>query len=82
MLARYALASVLFLSYAAAAQDAVLPTAKQLKTLANNQQWAHLLHYRKHPFSGRYISENDSPNFFLAPGGKTSLLAELEANLE
>lgn len=82
MLARYALASVLFLSYAAAAQDAVLPTAKQLKTLANNQQWAHLLHYRKHPFSGRYISENDSPNFFLAPDGKTSLLAELEANLE
>jgi len=82
MIARSLIASFLFLSYSASAQDTSLPSLEKLESLANKQQWAHLLHYRKHPFSGRYISQNDSPNFFLAENGKTSLLAELQADLQ
>lgn len=82
MIARSLIASFLFLSYSASAQDTSLPSLEKLESLSNKQQWAHLLHYRKHPFSGRYISQNDSPNFFLAENGKTSLLGELQADLQ
>ena len=81
MIARSLIASLLFFSYSAFAQDAISPSLEKLKLLANSQQWSHLLHYRKHPFSGRYISQNDSPNFFLAKNGKSSLIAELQADL-
>ena len=82
MIARSLIASFLFLSYSAFAQDATLPPVDKLKSLASSKQWSHLLHYRKHPFSGRYISQNDSPNFFLAENGKSSLIAELQADLQ
>lgn len=81
MIARSLIASFVFIPYAFA-QAAPIPPLDQLKPIAHSQQWSHLLHYRKHPFSGRYISENDSPNFFLAKEGKTSLVAELQENLE
>ena len=81
MIARSLIASFVFIPYAFA-QAAPIPPLDQLKPIAHTQQWSHLLHYRKHPFSGRYISENDSPNFFLAKEGKTSLVAELQENLE
>ncbi len=81
MTARSLIASFVFIPYAFA-QAASIPPLDQLKPIAHSQQWSHLLHYRKHPFSGRYISENDSPNFFLAKEGKTSLVAELQENLE
>src|SRR5690554_7601340 len=81
MLARVAIASFLFfLSSSVFAQDALLPPTEQLEPIANSQQWSHLLHYRTHPFTGRYISQNDSKNFFLAENGKSSLLGELQAD--
>src|SRR5699024_2017962 len=58
------------------------PTAEKLKSISDSKQWSHLLHYRKHPFTGRYISQNDSPNFFLAENGKSSLSAELKTDLQ
>lgn len=83
MLARVAIASFLFfLSSSVFAQDALLPPTEQLEPIANSQQWSHLLHYRTHPFTGRYISQNDSKNFFLAENGKSSLLGELQADLQ
>src|SRR5690554_3516022 len=83
MLARVAIASFLFfLSSSVFAQDALLPPTEQLEPIANSQQWSHLLHYRTHPFTGRYISQNDSKNFFLAENGKSSLLDELQADLQ
>ncbi len=81
MIARSLAAGFLFLSCSAFAQAASLPSLAKLESLANSKQWAHLLHYRKHPFTGRYISQNDSPNFFLADNGQNSLLAELQADL-
>ena len=75
MLERSLIASFLFFSSSAFAQDITLPPLDALESVAHSKQWAHLLHYRKHPFSGRYISQNDSPNFFLAEHGKTSLIA-------
>ena len=82
MLARYLIASFLFIPCSLFAQGIPLPSQEKLETIANSKQWAHLLHYRKHPFSGRYISQNDSPQFFLAENGKSSLLAELQADLQ
>lgn len=82
MIARSLIASIALVSYSALAQDSSLPAAEKLESIANKKQWAHLLHYRKHPFTGGYLSQNDSPNFFLAANGKTSLLAELQANLQ
>lgn len=82
MIARSLIASCLFVSYSISAQDIPSSSLEKLESISNNQQWAHLLHYRHHPFTGRYISQNDSPNFFLAKDGKTSLLAELQADLE
>ena len=81
MIARSLLASMALISCSALAQNPALPSAEKLAAIADQQQWAHLLHYRLHPFTRRFISQNDSPNFFLADNGKTSLQAELEANL-
>lgn len=92
MLARYLFASFIFVvSSSVFAQDTSLssstalrplPALDKLEAVANKQQWAHLLHYRNHPFTGRYMSQNDSQNFFLAENGKRSLLAELQADLQ
>src|SRR5690554_5780714 len=83
MSARFAITSfLLLLSSSLFAQDVSLPSPEKLDAVANKQQWSHLLHYRTHPFSGRYISQNDSKNFFLAENGKSSLLDELQADLQ
>lgn len=58
-----------------------LPSEQQIEQVAQKRSWAHLLHYRTHPFTLRYQSQNDSPKFFLSPEGKTSLVAELRADL-
>lgn len=64
-----------------AAQPLVQISPDKLEKLANSQQWQHLLHYRLHPYTLRFMSQNDSENFFLSPQGKRSLQAELTANL-
>ncbi|MEC9256628.1 MAG: hypothetical protein VX771_12625, partial [Pseudomonadota bacterium] len=55
--------------------------ADELRALASHQQWLHLLHYRQHPYTFRFISQNDSPEFFLAEKGKTNAHEELVADL-
>ena len=83
-------AVVLFLSvllpiFSSAFSSAVLasmPDQQRLQQLADSQQWQHLLHYRLHPYTGRTMSQNDSPEFFLAPDGKRNLLSELTADLQ
>lgn len=50
-------------------------------SLSKHSQWLHLLHYRPHGILQSLKSENDSPDFFLAPNGKTNALAELKANI-
>lgn len=82
MLARPLIASLMLFSCSALAQDLSLPSTEKLNAIAESKQWSHLLHYRKHPFTGRYISQNDSPNFFLAENGKNSLSAELRTDLQ
>lgn len=64
-----------------AAETKIFNTDKILQ-VSQSQQWQHLLHYRYHPYTGRTISQNDSEAFFLAKNGKTSLSAELEADLQ
>lgn len=64
------------------AQQVDGPGDSKRQTVAALPQWAHLLHYREHPFSLRYMSQNDDPHFFLAEHGKTSLVAELNADLD
>ena len=59
-----------------------LPSAEKITAVAAKTQWAHLLHYRHHPFTLRYQSQNDSPEFFLAKEGKTDLKAELRASVQ
>ncbi len=58
------------------------PTEQQIEQVAQLKPWQHLLHYHTHPFTLRYQSQNDSPKFFLSPEGKTSLQAELYADLQ
>jgi hypothetical protein len=48
--------------------------------LAESREWHVLLHYREDVFGG-YTSEQDGPDFFLSPDGKTNPQAELEATL-
>ena len=48
--------------------------------LSEQRYWHLLLHYRQ-DLTGGYTSEVDDPGFFLAPNGKTSPQAELEATL-
>lgn len=55
---------------------------KTIEDLAAQKQWAHLLHYRNHPYSFRFIGQNDSEEFYLFEEGKTNLVAELKANIE
>ncbi|QQD21281.1 DUF4105 domain-containing protein [Oceanospirillaceae bacterium ASx5O] len=79
-------AVVLFLSVLlpvfSSAALASMPDQQRLQQLADSQQWQHLLHYRLHPFTGRTMSQNDSPEFFLAADGKRNLLSELTADLK
>ena len=79
-------AVVLFLSVLlpvfSSAALASMPDQQRLQQLADSQQWQHLLHYRLHPFTGRTMSQNDSPEFFLAADGKRNLLSELTADLQ
>ncbi|MDY7218937.1 DUF4105 domain-containing protein [Denitrificimonas sp. JX-1] len=82
MIARSLVAGVILFPPAIFADNTPLLSHEKLTSLAAHQQWAHLLHYRNHTFTGRYISQNDSPNFFLSPNGKSSLTNELEANLQ
>ncbi|TKB82692.1 MAG: DUF4105 domain-containing protein [Nitrospira sp.] len=49
-------------------------------TLAQDRYWHILLHYRPTLFGG-VTSEQDDPDFFLAPQGKTDPQTELEATL-
>lgn len=78
MLVRFILALLLFFTSSAWA----VASDEQLEQLAQSKQWSHLLHYRTHPYSLRYQSQNDSPNFFLSAKGKKDRLAELKADLE
>ena len=48
--------------------------------LADAREWHLMLHYRANVFGG-YTSEQDGPDFFLAPDGKTDPQTELEATL-
>lgn len=72
------------LAFPAAADPAYLQQlvtrSRELK-LAERPEWRKLLHYlpRAAWFGSRSLI--DSPNFFLAPNGKTDLQAELEATL-
>jgi hypothetical protein len=68
-------------SFAARAGATSLPDDDALQALAEKPQWAHLLHYRLHPLKGRHLSQNDSPEFFLAADGKEDPAAELKADL-
>jgi len=76
---------VVFVTSAAAASSdpAYLPElirkAADAK-LADSREWHLLVHYRENFFGG-YTSEQDGPTFFLAPDGKTSPQAELDATL-
>lgn len=54
----------------------------KIEHVANQKQWHHLLHYRLHPYTFRWQSQNDSETFFLSPIGKQSPQAELEADLQ
>ncbi len=70
---------------ATAAVRAVEPS--RLKVISQQRQWAHLLHYRYHPFSMRWRSQNDSEAFFVSPDalamqGPEQLLEELTAEVE
>ncbi|MFQ5559691.1 MAG: DUF4105 domain-containing protein [Nitrospinota bacterium] len=51
------------------------------KKLNEKRFWHLLLHYKKNIF-GAYRSEEDGPDFFAAPDGKTNPSAELSATLE
>jgi len=56
-------------------------TEPDLSSLASHQQWLHLLHFRYHPYSLRIVSQNDSPEFFLADDGRLDAGAELRADI-
>ncbi len=64
----------------AAADSAGLMELAREKRLWEDPQWLRLGHYRKGWFGG-YKSEQDAPEFFLAPGGKRNPQAELEATI-
>lgn len=55
--------------------------SQSAEDIAAKKQWAHLLHFRKHPYTFRFIGQNDSDDFYLSEEGKTSLLAELKADV-
>lgn len=70
---------------ASAAGDPLYPddlvAAARQQHLAADPEWHALLHYLQRPLGLGYKSLVDSPNFFLAPRGKTDPAAELEATL-
>ncbi len=70
---------VLSLSFQIRAAD--MPDNRTLDAIAEKKQWAHLLHYRRHPYTFRHLSQNDTDAFFLAKNGKKSLHAELKADV-
>lgn len=49
--------------------------------LAEQKQWLRLGHYREGSYEGAYLSEADSPAFFLAPGGREDPQKELHATI-
>lgn len=51
------------------------------KNLANSPTWLNLLHYKRHPLTGRLRSLADDKSFFAAPDGDTNAQAELNATL-
>lgn len=57
------------------------PDSPDLRELAEQRQWLQLLHYREHPYTFRFISQNDSPEFFLSENGKHDAYAELVADV-
>ncbi|HWP94871.1 MAG TPA: DUF4105 domain-containing protein [Gammaproteobacteria bacterium] len=59
--------------------DTLIARAAALE-LASHPMWRTLLHYRPR-FPSGYVSEADSPGFFLARNGRTDPAAELEATL-
>lgn len=81
MLKKFSLAVFLTCITSSLSWAANLPSAERLNAVAEKKQWQHLLHYRLHPFTLRFMSQNDGTAFFLAKNGNTSLLAELEADL-
>ncbi|MBF5041590.1 DUF4105 domain-containing protein [Aggregicoccus sp. 17bor-14] len=67
-------------SPSASADVAVLQQRAHAQGLARQKQWLRLGHYVKSP-GGRYQSEADGLEFFLAKGGKDDPAAELDATL-
>ena len=72
---------VLFIT-AYSSANALPVTEQRLIDVAESKQWQHLLHYRFHPFTLRFMSQNDGEAFFLSSEGKYSLRAELDADLQ
>lgn len=72
---------VVLLSAGSIQANEISISSNELEQIAQTKQWQHLLHYRKHPYTSRFISQNDSEQFFLSPQGKKSLTAELEASI-
>lgn len=54
---------------------------EKIQVLSATPQWKELLHVRLHPFSLHTISQNDSPDFFLAEEGKEKPDAEMQADI-
>ncbi len=72
--------------YAPALSNQPLPELQRLQDVSRQQQWAHLLHYRYHPYSLSWRSQNDSRAFFISPDapdmrGPQQLLTELAADV-
>ncbi|MDP2548694.1 DUF4105 domain-containing protein [Oceanobacter sp. 4_MG-2023] len=68
-------------------QPLTAPESQRLDALADAPQWRHLLHYRYHPFSFRWMAQNDSPDFYLAHPdghleGEEGLRKELKADVQ
>ena len=60
---------------------AELQQAASAQNLAQSPVWLNLLHYKRHPLTGRLRSLADDPAFFAAADGATNAQAELDATL-
>ena len=58
-----------------------LQQAASAQNLAQSPVWLNLLHYKRHPLTGRLRSLADDPAFFTAADGATNAQAELDATL-
>lgn len=58
-----------------------LQRSAQAKDLAHSPAWLNLLHYKRHPLTGRIRSLADDHAFFAAPDGDINAQAELNATL-